>query len=107
VADRGLGGRRTDQVPGISLPRTPVKQKVNRQALARPAYATHNGARVRDNAAGGGTDEDERMQQATRTRALRCPCGSRMLAGDDEALHVMFREHIEREHPYADTPPEE
>jgi hypothetical protein len=47
------------------------------------------------------------MQQPTRTRALRCPCGSRMLAGDDEALHVMFREHIEREHPFADAPPEE
>ena len=47
------------------------------------------------------------MQQATRMRALRCPCGLRMLAGDDEALRIMFREHIEREHPYADAPPEE
>jgi hypothetical protein len=47
------------------------------------------------------------MPQATRTRALRCPCGSRMLADDDEALHVMFREHLEREHPSADVPPEE
>ena len=47
------------------------------------------------------------MQQATKTRALRCPCGSRMLAGDEQALGVMFREHIEREHPHADAPPEE
>ena len=47
------------------------------------------------------------MQQATKTRALRCPCGSRMLAGDEQALRVMFREHIEREHPSADAPPEE
>ena len=47
------------------------------------------------------------MQQATKTRVLRCPCGLRMLAEDDEALYVMFREHIERERPYADVPPEE
>ena len=47
------------------------------------------------------------MQQATKTRALRCPCGLRMLADESEALHHMFREHIEREHPYADAPPEE
>ncbi len=47
------------------------------------------------------------MQQATKTRALRCPCGSRMLAGDDEALQVMFREHLEREHSHADAPPDE
>ena len=30
-----------------------------------------------------------------------------MLAGDEEPLGVMFREHIEREHPSADAPPEE
>ena len=47
------------------------------------------------------------MPQDKRTRALRCPCGSCMLADDDGALHVMFREHIERERPYADVPPEE
>jgi hypothetical protein len=68
--------------------------------LALPAYQAHNGARVRDDAAaGGGTDEEERMQHPTKTRALRCPCGSRMLAGDEEALQLMFREHLEREHP--------
>ena len=47
------------------------------------------------------------MQQATKTRALRCPCGSRMLAGDEEALRAMLREHLEREHRSADAPPEE
>jgi hypothetical protein len=47
------------------------------------------------------------MQQATKMRALRCPCGLRMLAGDDEALRVMYREHVAREHPSADAPPEE
>jgi hypothetical protein len=47
------------------------------------------------------------MQHPTKTRALRCPCGSRMLADDEEALHVIFREHLEREHPSADAPPEE
>jgi hypothetical protein len=30
-----------------------------------------------------------------------------MLAGDEETLRVMFREHIEREHSFADAPPEE
>ena len=49
----------------------------------------------------------KRMQQATKTRAMLCPCGSRILAGDEEALLLMFREHLEREHPSADAPPEE
>ena len=47
------------------------------------------------------------MRQATKTRVLRCPCGVRMQAEEDGALHVMLREHIERQHPYADAPPEE
>ena len=47
------------------------------------------------------------MQQATKTRALRCPCGAHMQAHDDEALRDVFGEHIERQHPYADAPPEE
>ena len=44
------------------------------------------------------------MQQATKTRALRCPCGVRMQARDDEALRDVFGEHIERQHPYANAP---
>ncbi len=48
------------------------------------------------------------MQQATKRRALRCPCGVRMQASHDGALHDMLRDHIEREHaPYTDAPPEE
>lgn len=30
-----------------------------------------------------------------------------MQASHDRALHEMLREHIEREHPYTDAPPEE
>ena len=63
--------------------------------------------RVRNDATDGGTDEEERMQQPTKTRALRCPCGVRMQARDDEALRVVLGEHIERQHPYANAPPEE
>lgn len=44
---------------------------------------------------------------ATKVRALRCPCGVRMEAGHDGALHDLLREHIEQEHPYSDAPPEE
>jgi hypothetical protein len=47
------------------------------------------------------------MQHTTKTRVLRCPCGVRMQARDDEALRVMLREHIERQHPYADAPPDD
>jgi len=47
------------------------------------------------------------MQHTTKTRVLRCPCGVRMQARDDEALRVMLREHIERQHPYADAPHDE
>jgi hypothetical protein len=47
------------------------------------------------------------MQQPTKMRVLRCPCGVRMQASEDAALHPLFREHIEHHHPYADAPPEE
>jgi len=47
------------------------------------------------------------MQQATKTRVLRCPCGVRMQSRDDEALRGVLGEHIEHQHPYADAPPEE
>jgi hypothetical protein len=47
------------------------------------------------------------MQAATRARVLRCPCGERVQASNDGALHRMLREHIEREHPYTDAPPDE
>lgn len=46
------------------------------------------------------------MQAATRARVLRCPCGECVQASNDGALHRMLREHIEREHPYTDAPPE-
>ena len=44
---------------------------------------------------------------ATSVRALRCPCGVRMEANHDNALHRLLREHIERAHPYTDAPPKE
>ena len=48
------------------------------------------------------------MQEiTTKARVLRCPCGRRMQASDDGALLVMLREHIERAHPYAKSPPED
>lgn len=47
------------------------------------------------------------MQEATRARVLRCPCGARMQASHDEALQGLLREHIAREHRYADAPPEQ
>ena len=48
------------------------------------------------------------MHEVTKVRALRCPCGVRMEAGHDEALHRLLREHMERAHPYtAEEPPEE
>jgi hypothetical protein len=47
------------------------------------------------------------MQHTTKTRVLLCPCGVRMQARDDEALRVMLRGHIERQHAYADAPHDE
>lgn len=48
------------------------------------------------------------MQEvAIKARVLRCPCGERMQASDDGALHMMLRDHVEREHPYTDGPPDE
>lgn len=47
------------------------------------------------------------QQEVIRARVLRCPCGQRMQASHDGALHAMLREHIEQQHPYTDTPPEE
>lgn len=40
-------------------------------------------------------------------RALRCPCGRRLEADSDHGLAAVLRAHIEREHPYAEPPPEE
>ncbi len=48
------------------------------------------------------------QEQPTKGRVLCCPCGQRILASHDKALHDMLREHIERAHPYTDeAPPEE
>lgn len=47
------------------------------------------------------------MQEVIKTRALRCPCGVRIEAANDGALHGPLREHMERAHPYAEEPPEE
>ena len=47
------------------------------------------------------------MQEITKARALRCPCGARMEASRDEALLGMLREHMRREHPYVEEPPDE
>lgn len=47
------------------------------------------------------------MQEVIKARVLRCPCGQRIQASNDGALHGILRGHIEREHPYADAPPEE
>jgi hypothetical protein len=32
-------------------------------------------------------------------RAIECPCGHHLEAGDDQALFGLAREHIERDHP--------
>jgi hypothetical protein len=47
------------------------------------------------------------MQHTTKTRVLRCPCGVRMQARDDEALRVVLGEHIGRQHPHSDAPSDE
>ena len=46
------------------------------------------------------------QQEVIRARVLRCPCGQRMQASNDAALHTMLQEHIEHHH-YAEAPPEE
>jgi hypothetical protein len=40
-------------------------------------------------------------------RALRCPCGTRLEAGRDEALHEVLRAHIRCEHPRVGAPTDE
>ncbi len=47
------------------------------------------------------------LEVSTKGRVLRCPCGYRMEASNDGALHGMLRDHIEQEHPYTDAPPKE
>ena len=48
-----------------------------------------------------------RRVQELKVRALRCPCGQRMEAGNDGALRALLRDHIEREHPYTEPPTNE
>lgn len=45
--------------------------------------------------------------QELKVRALRCACGKRIEAGNDDALRALLREHIERAHPYAEPPTSE
>lgn len=47
------------------------------------------------------------MPDVTRVRALRCLCGRHLEAGHDIALHDLLREHVELEHPYAESPTDE
>lgn len=32
-------------------------------------------------------------------RAIECPCGHHLEAGDDEQLYQLCREHVDRDHP--------
>jgi hypothetical protein len=42
-----------------------------------------------------------------KVRALRCPCGARLEAGHDQAMHGVLCEHIRSEHPRVQAPTEE
>jgi hypothetical protein len=46
-------------------------------------------------------------EEVLKVRALRCPCGARLQAGDDRAMHEVLREHIVREHPHLEPPTDE
>jgi hypothetical protein len=47
------------------------------------------------------------MHEVLKVRALRCPCGTRLEAGHDLAMHDVLREHIRSEHPQLEPPTDE
>jgi hypothetical protein len=47
------------------------------------------------------------MNEVIKVRALRCPCGTRLEAGHDQAMHDVLREHIWHEHPQVEPPTDE
>ena len=47
------------------------------------------------------------MQEVLEVRALRCPCGTRLEAGHDQAIHDVLRAHIRCEHPRVEAPSDE
>ena len=47
------------------------------------------------------------MNGVLKVQALRCPCGTRLEAGHDHAIHAVLREHIWSEHPQVEAPSEE
>ena len=68
------------------------------------------GERLRDNPGHTPTEiGSERMhEEVLKVRALRCPCGTRLQAGDDRgAMHDVLREHIRREHPHLEPQTDE
>lgn len=46
-------------------------------------------------------------EEVLEVRALRCPCGTRLEAGHDRAMHDVLREHIRRDHPRVEPPTDE
>jgi hypothetical protein len=46
------------------------------------------------------------MHEVLKVRALRCLCGTRLQAGQNQAIHDVLREHIWREHPQVEPPSE-
>jgi hypothetical protein len=47
------------------------------------------------------------MHEVLEVRTLRCPCGTRLEAGHDQAIHDVLRAHIRCEHPRVETPTDE
>jgi hypothetical protein len=47
------------------------------------------------------------MREVLKVRALRCPCGTRLEAGHDRAMHDVLQEHIRSEHPQLEPPTDE
>jgi hypothetical protein len=47
------------------------------------------------------------MNEVLKVRTLRCPCGTRLEAGHDHAMHDVLREHFRSEHPQVQPPTEE
>jgi hypothetical protein len=47
------------------------------------------------------------MHEVLEVRTLRCPCGTRLKAGHDQAIHDVLRAHIRCEHPRVEPPTDE
>jgi hypothetical protein len=52
----------------------------------------------------GERESGKRMHEVLKVSTLRCPCGTRLEAGYDQAMHDVLREHIRCEHPHVEAP---